>query len=309
MEINTVDIIIPTYKPDKKFDMLIQKLLHQTYPVRKIIVVNTETGVFPWDTVGLDAKITVKEITKDEFDHGGTRRMAAAASDADIFICMTQDAVPRDNRLVEKLVGVFEDENTGCAYARQLPDENSDIIETYTRQFNYPSAGCVKNLDSVKIMGIKAFFCSNVCAAYRKSCYEEAGGFIEHAIFNEDMIMAGHMLKLGYNCVYAAEAKVIHSHNYSCVQQFKRNFDLAVSQTDNPAIFRDVPSEREGMRLVKRTAAHLVRIRKPWLILNLVVKSGFKYAGFLLGKNYRKLPLRLVVKCSSNPKYWTNVNK
>lgn len=234
--------------------------------------------------------------------------MAAADSDADIFICMTQDAVPKDNRLVEKLVEGFRDENVGCAYARQLPDENSDIIERYTRQFNYPLKGCVKNLDSVKIMGIKAFFCSNVCAAYRKSYYEETGGFIRHAIFNEDMIMAGHMMKLGYSCVYAAEAEVIHSHNYSCVQQFKRNFDVAVSQVDNPEVFRGVPSEQEGIRLVKQTAGYLVKIKKPWLILNLVVKSGFKYIGFLLGKNYRKLPFKLVVKCSSNPKYWTNVN-
>lgn len=309
MDIRKVDIIIPTYKPDEKFETLIRRLLRQTIQVQRIIVVNTKTSVFPWDIAGLDSRIVVKEINKSEFDHGATRRMAVRLSDADIVICMTQDAIPQDNRLVENLIIPFADESVGCAYARQLPDENCDIIERYTRQFNYPAEGCVKDLSSVEEMGIKAFFCSNVCAAYRRSYYEEAGGFVKRAIFNEDMIMAAHMMKLGYKCVYASEAMVIHSHNYNCIQQFKRNFDVAVSQTDHPHIFQGVPSEREGMRLVKQTASYLVKIKKPWLIIELIAKSGFKYMGYLLGKNYRKLPLKLVVKLSSNPKYWINVNK
>lgn len=48
------------------------------------------------------------------------------------------------------------------------------------------------------------------------------------------MILAGRMVQAGYKVAYAAEARVIHSHNYSGLQQFHRNFDLAVSQADNP---------------------------------------------------------------------------
>lgn len=300
----TIDIIIPTYKPDKKFDMLIHKLLIQSYPIQKIIIINTKTGCFPWETTGLHPKIMVYEIEKEEFDHGATRRMAAEMSDAEIFVCMTQDAVPKDNRLIEHLAAAFDNEQVGCAYARQIADDNCDVIERYTRQFNYPDTGHINDYSSIKKLGIKAFFCSNVCAAYRKVCYDEAGGFVQKAIFNEDMIMAGRMLRKGYKCAYTAEAEVIHSHNYTCLKQFKRNFDLSVSQQQYQDVFGGVKSESEGVRLVKQTSAYLIRIKKPWLIVNLVVKSGFKYLGFLAGKNYKKLPLWLVVKCSSNPKYW-----
>ncbi|CUX33811.1 glycosyltransferase [Clostridium sp. C105KSO13] len=304
MNIKKVDVIIPTYKPDEKFEQLIRSLLHQTFSVQKIIVVNTKTETFPWDIVGFDRRIVVKEINKSQFDHGGTRRMAAGLSDSEVIVCMTQDAVPGDKRLIENLIAPFADDSVGCTYARQLPDETSDVVERYTREFNYPQASCVKNMDSVKALGIKAFFCSNVCAAYRRSCYEEAGGFVKRAIFNEDMIMAASIMKLGYQCVYAAEAKVVHSHNYTCIQQFKRNFDLAVSQADHPEIFEGIPSEKEGIRLVKKTAAYLISVRKPWLVIKLAVNSGFKYAGYLLGTNYKRLPSKLVVKCSSNPRYW-----
>ena len=59
--------------------------------------------------------------------------------------------------------------------------------------------------------------------------YEALGGFSRRTIFNEDMILAGQMVQAGYKVAYAAEARVIHSHNYSGLQQFHRNFDLAVS--------------------------------------------------------------------------------
>lgn len=308
MDLRKVDIIIPAYKPGRKFDLLIQQLLRQTYPIQKIIVINTKSGPFPWETAGLDPKIVVKEISSREFDHGATRRMAVEMSDAEIIVCMTQDAVPKDNRLIDHLVTVFDDESVGCAYARQLPDDQCDIIERYTRSFNYPDKSFIKDISAVDKIGIKAFFCSNVCAAYRRDYYDEAGGFVEKAIFNEDMIMAGRMLKLGYKCAYAAEAEVIHSHNYTCIQQLKRNFDLAVSQADYPDVFQGVKSESEGIKLVSRTALYLIRIRKPWLVFQLVIKSAFKYLGFLLGRNYRKLPLKLVVRCSSNPKYWIDVS-
>ena len=47
-------------------------------------------------------------------------------------------------------------------------------------------------------MGIKAYFCSDVCAAYNRETYNKLGGFIKKTIFNEDMIYAGGLVKKGY---------------------------------------------------------------------------------------------------------------
>ena len=88
------------------------------------------------------------------------------------------------------------------------------------------------------------------------------------------------------------------------MQQFHRNFDLAVSQADHPEIFRGLPSEGEGIRLVKQTAAYLVKSGRPWLLPGLIVKSGFKYMGYLAGRHYRRLPKKLVLWCSTSRNYW-----
>ena len=132
----------------------------------------------------------------------------------------------------------------------------------------------------------------------------ELGGFIRKTIFNEDMIFAAKAMKNGYAVCYAADARVIHSHNYTAVEQFHRNFDLAVSQADHPDVFSGIRSEGEGIRMVKDTVRWLVKTGHTYLVPKLVVDSGFKYMGYLAGKRYKKLPKALIVKLSMNRNYW-----
>ena len=301
-----VDIVIPTYHPDERFTALIEKLQKQDYPIRHIHIVDTKTKYFPQSLEQIEG-ISVSRIASEDFDHGGTRRSAFAMSDAEIMVFMTQDAVPANDSLIRKLVTpLLNSEQIGASYARQLPAKDCDVLERYTRRFNYPEKSRVKRKEDIPALGIKTFFCSNVCAAYRRDIYERVGGFPERAIFNEDMILAGKMVKAGYQIAYAADAKVIHSHNYSGRQQFHRNFDLAVSQADCPEVFAEIRSESEGIRLVKQTIIYLWKKRKVYLIPVLIYKSGCKYAGYKLGKNYKKLPMWLVKKCSMSSTYWEN---
>jgi rhamnosyltransferase len=265
---------------------------------------NTRTGDFPEEVVKLFPKVEVFQVEKKDFDHGGTRNMGAEKSDADYLLFMTQDALPADEYLVEQLFAEFQNPQVRAAYARQLPREDCRELERYTRSFNYPEESCVKTREDLPRLGIKTFFCSNVCAMYDRRTYMEQGGFVRHTIFNEDMIYAGGLIKGGYAVAYAAKAQVYHSHNYSGLQQLRRNFDLAVSQADHPEVFAGVASESEGIRLVKKTAAHCVRIGKPWLIFSLVFSSGCKYIGYKLGRNYQRLPKAVVRACTMSPAYW-----
>ena len=305
-----VDVVIPTYKSGKKFSRLLKMLQRQTWPVGKIIVMNTEKSF--WNEHGFEGikNLEVHHLTKEEFDHGETRNRGMRFSRADIVVFMTDDAVPADEHLIEALVKAFEQrgpegEAVIMAYARQLPDKDCPLAERYTRSFNYPEESCVKTRADLEQMGIKTFFASNVCCAYDREKFWFQGGFIRRTIFNEDMIFAGKaLLQDDYAVAYAAGARVIHSHNYNCRQQFKRNFDLAVSQADHPELFGCVRSESEGIRLVKSTARFLIRRGKPWLVPGLVVKSGFKFLGYRAGKCYRLLPKWLILKLTMNREYW-----
>ncbi len=300
----SVDVVIPSYRPDEKFSRLVKKLQEQEYPIGTIFVINTKAGRFPKEVEQME-KVKVSHIERREFDHGATRDMGMQMSKAEIVVFMTQDAVPADEYVIGNLVKVLEeDEMTGAAYARQLAASGCNYIEKYTRKFNYPENSRIKSKEDLQEMGIKTFFCSNVCAAYKRNIYEKAGGFCKKTIFNEDMILAGHMINAGYKVAYVAEARVIHSHNYTGMQQFHRNFDMAVSQAEHPEVFEGIKSESEGIKLVKQTAAHLVKRRKIHLVPKLVYQSGCKYIGYRMGKMYKKLPDKVVKWCSMSPGYW-----
>ena len=304
-----VDIIIPTYKPDGKYDKLIERLGRQSLQANHIYVINTitEGADKPQDENKPKlANLSITHIPKSEFNHGGTRNMGVKMSDADFVMMMTQDAVPADTRLLEQIMEPFADPKVAAVYARQLPTKEVGIIEGYTRQFNYPEESSIKSKDDLEQLGIKTFFCSDVCAVYRKSVYDELGGFVTQTIFNEDMILASKIIDAGYSIAYAADAKVYHAHKYTYRQQFTRNFDLGVSQRQYRQVFEGVKSESEGIKMVKQTAGYLLKEGHPFLIIDLVLQSGFKFLGYRLGKRYDKLPLWIIRACSMQKSYWEN---
>lgn len=311
---HTIDIVIPTYKPTKRLFDILDSLKHQTCPVRQIILMNTEEKYFEQLTYGTSFErrypnVLVRHVSKREFDHGRTRRTGVSYSDAEIFVCMTDDAQPADEYLIEELVKGLEQEQVAVSYARQLAGANAGEIEKFTRIFNYPEQSCVKGKEDLQRIGIKTYFCSNVCAAYRRSIYDELGGFVRHTIFNEDMIYAACAVQHNYRIAYQADAKVYHSHDYTNAQQFHRNFDLGVSQADHPEVFDGIPSEGEGIRMVKLTTEHLRKVHRSYKIPGLYLTSACKLFGYKLGRHYKSLPHRLVLKCTMNREYWMQKNR
>ncbi len=302
----TIDVIIPIYHADDKLQRLLIMLYRQTVKPNHVYLLQTveyEGQVQTLPTIeGSD--ITIHPVSRADFDHGGTRKYGASLSNADILMFMTQDAVPADEHLIERLLEPFVDPWVSAAYARQLPDEKAGLVERYSRHFNYPKHSRIKSREDLQELGIKTFFCSNVCAMYRNGVYQKLGGFVEKTIFNEDMIMAAAMIREDYRVAYVAEAKVVHSHQYTYRQQFTRNFDLGVSHRQYREVFSGVKSETEGIRLVKNTAKYLCEKKKYFLIPDLIISSGFKFLGYQFGKRYDMMPVWLVKKLSMNRSYW-----
>lgn len=304
-----VDIIIPAYKPDGKFLELMEQLARQTVPVHQIIIMNTEQKYFDRLLYGTSfsktyKNVLVKHLSKREFDHGRTRNKGVSLSDAPVFVMMTQDAVPTDEFMLEELLRGLLQENVAVSYGRQLAEEFSSEPEKLARSFNYPEQGAVKTKADFERLGIKTYFCSNVCAAYKREIFDSLGGFIRHTIFNEDMVYAAGAVEAGYGIAYCPKAKVYHSHNYTKREHFHRYFNLGVSQADHPEIFKKVSSESEGGSLVRLTVETLWKERKKRQIPGFILETGFKYIGYLAGKHYHSLPWKLVVKCSADEEYW-----
>ena len=299
-----IDIIIPIYKPDARFLQLLNKLLTQTIPPHHIYLLQTIVSEGdPLVSVTEDC-ISVHPILQKDFDHGATRHYGMTLSQSEYVMCMTQDAMPANEHLLEELAQALQDPKTGIAYGRQLAREQADIVEQLTRNHSYPPESRIKTKEDIQTMGIHAYFCSDVCAMYRHSLYNELGGFVHPTIFNEDMIMASKVLNEGYQVAYCGQAEVIHSHNYTCMQQFHRNFDLGVSQKQYHEIFDVVSSEKAGASFAKETIIYLVKHGRLCKAFYFALQCGFKLFGYKLGKKYDKLPKKMVLACTMNRGYW-----
>lgn len=314
----TVDVVIPTYYPGERLLRILEMLKAQTVQPRCVRIFNTEQAGL---TSLLNAKglseaellahfpfLTLEHLAAEEFDHGGTRnRGFLACGGADYVLTMTQDALPGDETLIEQLLAALRQDGDGIiavSYARQVPNENASLEEKLSRGFNYPETSRVKSLADLPELGVKTYFCSNVCALYRMEIWHLLGGFPQRAIFNEDTIYAAKALQSGYRTAYAARAWVYHSHSYTASQQFHRNFDLGVSQAQNPEVYGNVRSESEGIRYVKAVIEQMSRERQAHCIPGFLWRSAFRLAGYRLGKAYQRLPRALVIRCSSNRNYW-----
>lgn len=284
----SVDVIIPAYKPDRRLYITLEKLSVQHHKINKIIIINTKTEKQYIDENMIKHtydNVKIYNISKEEFNHGLTRNYGASHSEADYIVFMTQDAVPMDKYLIDELLRPFSDEDVYVAYARQMPNKNCKYVEKYIRSFNYPDKDIVKTKEDIETMGVKAFFCSDVCAIYSRKNFEKLGGF-EKTDFNEDTYFAHKVLMEGKKVYYASCARVIHSHNYSYTEQFKRNYAIGKSQKEFSYVFENVKSESEGIKMVKSAASHILRHGKWYMLPDLVLSSGFKFLGYRIGKTF-----------------------
>lgn len=303
-----VSVIIPTLNAEASIEGLVRSLNKQSIPCEVIVIDSSSSDNTVWIAGSLGAKVVV--IDRRDFDHGGTRNLAARISLGDILLFLTHDALPADEYLIENLIRPLKDEDIALSYARQIPYDSAMPTEYFARTFNYPAStsinrALIKGRDDIQHLGIKTFFCSNVCSAVKANAFREVGGFPERAIMNEDMILAARLVTKGYKIAYEPSAAVYHSHNYSIFQQFKRYFDIGVSLNREQWILEFARPEEEGYRYLVEEMGYLWRNRKIW-IPYAIVEAIAKYLGYRLGLMENIIPLKLKMLFSMHRYFWDN---
>ena len=299
-------IVIPVFRPDGRLKMCIERLLRQSVmPDRILLNVLYENPVdreIP--EVYMDERIEVRYTPREEYDRAGSRDTILRELDSDIVIFMVQTAIPQNRYLIEKLTEPFKEERTAVVYGRHMTDEECSPIECCVRQFNYPPKGMTKSLEDAGKLGIRTFFNSNVCAAYRRRAYLETEGFGKRMIAGEDMLAASRLLEKGWQAVYAPEAEVIYYRNDDLHGLWKRNFDIGVAHAEHPEMIENTKLGKEGVRLGRVTSALLRQNHMEEYLGEVLTRSIVRYLAYQLGRNYERLPEGVVRKCSANKEYW-----
>jgi polysaccharide biosynthesis protein PslC len=302
----SLSIIIPTRNGAATLPSVLTMLRRQTIPFSELLVVDTESEDTTCDIAeNFGAKLY--SVSKEEFDHGGTRSWLAREASGDILVFFTQDAVPVTVDALEKLIAPFKTDNDiSVTYGRQLPFKEANSSASHLRSFNYPAEASVRCFEDREKLGLKTIFVSNSFAAYRKSSLASVGYFKNGLIFGEDTCTVGRMLKEGMKIAYAAEAMVYHSHNYSWKQDLKRAFDIGVLHSkENWLLETYGKAEKVGLGYIRSQIVGLKKAGGAFALIDFLGRNACKFLGYRFGRHYRMLPGRLISCMSMHRSWWT----
>lgn len=254
-----ISVIIPTLNAEHEIDGLLIALEHQSIQPVDILIVDSASEDKTIELVRQHKRVRLLKIDRQDFNHGTTRDMALRESRGDFVCFLTQDAVPVSDDYLERLVApMLDDSDIALVSGRQLPKADARRFEQLVRGFNYPDWPSVRSKCDLEKLGIKTFFASDTCSAYRRTAYLECGGF-EHVNTNEDMLMAARFIASGMKVAYEPRAEVYHSHNLTPSQQFARNRAVGFFLESHADDLMHTSETGEGGRLVKSVSLQLLR--------------------------------------------------
>src|SRR3954452_7906631 len=248
----------------------------------------------------------VHEIPPAEFHQGATRNLGASLARGDVLVFTSQDAYAADDGWLARLVAPLADERVGGAYGRQVAHMDATPPERYFMDFLYGTRPRTQRAAGAHELSMETTLFSNVCSAMRRELFERFP-FVDDIIMSEDQEWSRRVLLAGYELRYVADAVVHHSHPYTLRQAFRRFFDSGVS-AERAYLTGGEPSadvlRRAAVRYATGEVRWLLRTGQGRWLPYAAVLEGAKFAGLQLGTRWRRLPPRLVRRCTAVPSYW-----
>ncbi len=134
-----------------------------------------------------------------------------------VGVFLNADATPQDSNWLHPLVTALEDTQTAAVFGRQIPRPGCRAVFAcdYDRCFG-------PRRESVRW----EYFFSLASSAIRKDVWARRG-FLETMQYSEDDEYTRWCRSQGYRIAYRPESVVMHSHNYTPRQAYKRSFGEA----------------------------------------------------------------------------------
>ena len=228
-----VSVILPVKNGAAKLRELLPVLLAQkTRDAVEIVAVDSASADESVELL-IKTNATVISIDPRSFNHGLTRNLATTYANGSIFVFLNQSTLPADEHWLSNLIAPFDrDPLLAAVYGRLLPRKDADILTArdVARNMNASTQRVVAKIgdpDSYRSLTpeklrIFANF-HTVSSAIRADVFRRIP--FRDANFAEDLIWAKETLEAGFRIQFEPSSVAFHSHNYSLLDVFRRNFD------------------------------------------------------------------------------------
>ncbi len=249
----------------------------------------------------------VHEIPPAEFNHGGTRNLAAGLARGDVLVFVSQDAVPAGDGWLAALVEpLLADETLAGSYGRQIAHPGARPPERFFLDFLYGPEARVQRASGPHELSMATTLFSNVNSAIPRRVFASSR-FVDDIIMSEDQEWSRRVLLAGHGLAYVPAAAVHHSHPYTLRQAFRRFFDSGVS-AERAYLSGARPAQdvlrREALRYAREEVAWLWRTGQGRWLPYAAVYELTKFAALQLGARHERLPGWLKPRLSALPSYW-----
>ncbi|MDX9720462.1 MAG: glycosyltransferase family 2 protein [Myxococcota bacterium] len=155
----------------------------------------------------------LQQIRPEDYFPGRVLNQGAAAAAGEILVFWNSDVVALDPHALGRLVAAFDREELVAAFARQLPRPEAHVWVRRDYRRSFPERGPAPPWISLSLP----------LAAMRKRIWEQRP-FYTDAWASEDSEWGHWARRAGYEVAYVADARVMHSHNYTLRQLYGRMF-------------------------------------------------------------------------------------
>jgi len=252
----TLSIVIRAFNEEKHIGRLLYGITQQTLKNVEIILVDSGSTDKTLE-IASQYPVKVVHITPEEFTFGRSLNRGIAATSGEIVVITSAHCYPVYPDWLEKLSKPFQNENVALVYGRQIGGETNYYSEHQFFRKYFPD-------NSVSEQGHP--YSHNANAAIRRSLWEEHP-YNELLTGLEDLAWSSWALDEGYTIDYVAEAEVVHQHEETMRQVYRRYKREAI------AMKQILPESRFTFRhflsmWIKTSLLDLLQARREGVLIN-----------------------------------------
>ena len=279
-----ISIICPLYNAENYIEDLYFSIKKQKdVCIEEIKFILTESSDNTEDKLK-NLQCNYKKISKQEFSHSLVRERAAFEAKGEILVFITQDIKIVDEYWLYHLTKDIITGKCEAAFSRQIGYKEHKV-ERYTREINYPAEKRIVSKDDIDRLGLMTFFFSDASSSISKDIFIKLNGYDNKNLpTNEDMYFAYKLIMNGYRIEYAADSKIIHSHDLSFKETLKRYKDIGKFFDENKYLTEYSAGER-GLTVLKYIVKRSIEDKKPLIIIDVIINFAARFIGMKFTKN------------------------
>ena len=225
-----ISIIMRSYNEGWALRDTLPALRAQDYKNWELIVIDSGSTDGSVDLIRQARPAHFLQIKKEDYNPSRVMNHGMQLARSEFGIFLNADATPQGNNWLRPLVMALQDPRAAAVFGRQIPRPDCQAVfaHDYERCFG-------AHRESTRW----DHFFSMVSSGLRKDIWSQRG-FLEKMQYSEDDEYTRWCREQGFGVVYVPESVVMHSHNYTPQQAYKRSFGEAKALA---AVWNNSPTE------------------------------------------------------------------